>query len=480
MTVPNVLHPFAAPTRRPRATSSRSSAARGAACGTPRDAPTWTAPRRCGTARSATAGARSPTRSPLRCAQVAAYHTFGQLHQRTRAAAGRACWPSSSRSPTPACCSRSRGSEAVDSAMKLTRAGHRADRRRRPHRVPQPPLRLPRRDDRRNLGQRAAGQPPAVRAAARRLLPGRARLARRDAGRGGLPRSRADRGDHHRAGASAPAACSRRRRATCRVCGSCATSRGALLIFDEVITGFGRLGSWFGTQHFGVTPDLMTFAKAITSGYLPLGGVIVGPRARAGGWKPTMATFLRTAGRTRVTQLLRRRDRQPRDPARRGPARAGRRRGAAAARGPRWAGRPARRRRGPRRGPDAGGRARAAAVRRRAGRGAAGARRHRPRPSLRERGRLLAAADHQRRRGRRVGAGDRTRLSPTSPPWSERAGAHAASSTYVGFGERREAVILDVGLGTSRSPAALAEGSTNTASASPTTIRTAPIVNARW
>ncbi len=53
---------------------------------------------------------------------------------------------------------------------------------------------------------------------------------------------------------------------------------GALLIFDEVITGFGRLGSWFATHHYGVTPDMVTFAKAITSGYLPLGGVIIGPR----------------------------------------------------------------------------------------------------------------------------------------------------------------------------------------------------------
>jgi putrescine aminotransferase len=56
---------------------------------------------------------------------------------------------------------------------------------------------------------------------------------------------------------------------------------GALLILDEVITAFGRLGSWFGSHHYGVTPDLMTFAKAITSGYLPLGGVVVGPRVRA-------------------------------------------------------------------------------------------------------------------------------------------------------------------------------------------------------
>jgi len=55
---------------------------------------------------------------------------------------------------------------------------------------------------------------------------------------------------------------------------------GALLIFDEVITGFGRLGSWFASEHYGVTPDMITFAKAVTSGYQPLGGVIVGPRVR--------------------------------------------------------------------------------------------------------------------------------------------------------------------------------------------------------
>jgi putrescine aminotransferase len=56
---------------------------------------------------------------------------------------------------------------------------------------------------------------------------------------------------------------------------------GALLIFDEVITGFGRLGSWFGAIHYDVTPDLITFAKGVTSGYQPLGGVIVGPKVLA-------------------------------------------------------------------------------------------------------------------------------------------------------------------------------------------------------
>jgi putrescine---pyruvate transaminase len=54
-----------------------------------------------------------------------------------------------------------------------------------------------------------------------------------------------------------------------------ADQHGAYLIFDEVITAFGRLGEWFGSVHFGVTPDLITFAKAATSGYLPLGGVVV-------------------------------------------------------------------------------------------------------------------------------------------------------------------------------------------------------------
>jgi adenosylmethionine-8-amino-7-oxononanoate aminotransferase len=50
----------------------------------------------------------------------------------------------------------------------------------------------------------------------------------------------------------------------------------AFLIFDEVISGFGRLGSWFAAQHYGVVPDFTCFAKAVTSGYVPLGGVFVG------------------------------------------------------------------------------------------------------------------------------------------------------------------------------------------------------------
>ena len=55
---------------------------------------------------------------------------------------------------------------------------------------------------------------------------------------------------------------------------------GAYLIFDEVITAFGRLGTWFGAQAFDVVPDVLCFAKAVTSGYVPLGGVLVGTRVR--------------------------------------------------------------------------------------------------------------------------------------------------------------------------------------------------------
>ena len=55
---------------------------------------------------------------------------------------------------------------------------------------------------------------------------------------------------------------------------------GAFLILDEVICGFGRLGHWWGGQRYGVVPDLVTFAKGVTSGYLPLGGVLLGRAVR--------------------------------------------------------------------------------------------------------------------------------------------------------------------------------------------------------
>jgi taurine--2-oxoglutarate transaminase len=50
---------------------------------------------------------------------------------------------------------------------------------------------------------------------------------------------------------------------------------GVVMILDEVMAGFGRCGEWFAADHWGVTPDLITFAKGVNSGYVPLGGVII-------------------------------------------------------------------------------------------------------------------------------------------------------------------------------------------------------------
>jgi putrescine aminotransferase len=65
-----------------------------------------------------------------------------------------------------------------------------------------------------------------------------------------------------------------------RVC----RERDVLLVADEVITGFGRLGRWFGSERLGIAPDLATCAKGITSGYVPLGAVLVGPRVAEPFW----------------------------------------------------------------------------------------------------------------------------------------------------------------------------------------------------
>jgi beta-alanine--pyruvate transaminase len=62
---------------------------------------------------------------------------------------------------------------------------------------------------------------------------------------------------------------------------------GILLIFDEVITGFGRTGSPFAAQEFGVTPDMITLAKGITNGCVPMGAVLVG--------KPIYEAFMQGA-----------------------------------------------------------------------------------------------------------------------------------------------------------------------------------------
>jgi len=61
---------------------------------------------------------------------------------------------------------------------------------------------------------------------------------------------------------------------------------GALFVADCVISAFGRLGTWFGVDRFGLRPDMITFAKGVTSGYLPLGGVVVSGRVAEPFWTP--------------------------------------------------------------------------------------------------------------------------------------------------------------------------------------------------
>lgn len=62
-----------------------------------------------------------------------------------------------------------------------------------------------------------------------------------------------------------------------------------LLVADEVITGFGRTGHMWGSQRYDISPDMITFAKGVTSGYMPLGGVLVGERVRAPFWDEPIA-----------------------------------------------------------------------------------------------------------------------------------------------------------------------------------------------
>jgi putrescine aminotransferase len=53
---------------------------------------------------------------------------------------------------------------------------------------------------------------------------------------------------------------------------------GILFLADEVITGFGRVGTWFASDYYGIKPNLITFAKAVTSGYIPLSGLLIDDR----------------------------------------------------------------------------------------------------------------------------------------------------------------------------------------------------------
>ena len=66
-----------------------------------------------------------------------------------------------------------------------------------------------------------------------------------------------------------------------------------LFVADEVITGFGRAGAWFASERFGLAPDIVTVAKGLTSGYAPLGAVLVGPRVAEPFWRAGSAEVFR-------------------------------------------------------------------------------------------------------------------------------------------------------------------------------------------
>jgi adenosylmethionine-8-amino-7-oxononanoate aminotransferase len=68
-------------------------------------------------------------------------------------------------------------------------------------------------------------------------------------------------------------------------------AHGTLLIADEVVTGYGRTGPWFASERFGIEPDIVTTAKGLTSGYLPLGAVLCGARVRDVLWADDAGPF---------------------------------------------------------------------------------------------------------------------------------------------------------------------------------------------
>jgi putrescine---pyruvate transaminase len=68
-------------------------------------------------------------------------------------------------------------------------------------------------------------------------------------------------------------------------CAALCAEAGVLFIADCVINAFGRLGTWYGVERFGLQPDMITFAKGVTSGYLPLGGLVVSGRIAEPFWE---------------------------------------------------------------------------------------------------------------------------------------------------------------------------------------------------
>ena len=98
------------------------------------------------------------------------------------------------------------------------------------------------------------------------------------------------------------------------------TAHGILFVADEVICGYGRVGDWFACSRVGLEPDAITFAKGITSGYVPLGGVIVGRRIQEPFWGTGAAGVAPRLHVLRARHRCRRRPRESGHHRARGPA----------------------------------------------------------------------------------------------------------------------------------------------------------------
>ena len=238
---------------------------------------------------SATAGARSPTRSPSRPARLSYAHGSAfttEALERYAAELGPHL-PIDDPAIYPVC----GGSEAIETALKLARATQLARGERGPLDRVRPLGQLPRQHARRARPVRPPPAPPPVRGLAR-PVPARERgvpVPRRGLGLAGAGTTQELVDELDRAISSAEPG------TVCAFVGEpivgatlaaveppegywpaiadVCRHHGVLLIADEVMTGFGRTGTWFGMDHYGVRPDLLVAAKGATSGYWPFGFV---------------------------------------------------------------------------------------------------------------------------------------------------------------------------------------------------------------
>ena len=218
------------------------------------------------------------------------------------------------------------------------------------HPPDQPHVRLPRHARLRHEPRRHGVDAPGLRPAARIGLARRPPVARGARGRDRARRARQRRrlllraGDRRRR--RAPGA----RRATSRRVAAICKRHGVLLVIDSVICAFGRVGTWLGYERWDIEPDMVVLAKGITSGYLPLGGVVVSAAVAEPFWSTARRRDVPPRRHLRrPPDLLRRRAREPRHPRAREPRPARARARGRADGHPRAAGRARRVRRDPRR-----------------------------------------------------------------------------------------------------------------------------------